>query len=79
MGLLLLGCFQISRACALGVFGMQLGGALGFIVPPTLVKDHIDVDDIGHDINLMCWVLAVAITPVVLGVVICKTHSSIII
>ncbi|XP_019877685.2 uncharacterized MFS-type transporter C09D4.1 [Aethina tumida] len=61
---------EISRACALGVFGMQLGGALGFIVPPTLVKDHDDVDDIGHDINLMCWVLAVAITPLVLGVVI---------
>ncbi|XP_019868185.2 uncharacterized MFS-type transporter C09D4.1 [Aethina tumida] len=61
---------EISTACSLGVFGMQLGCALGFIIPPTLVKDHDNLDDIGYDIKLMCWVLAIAITPVALGVLI---------
>lgn len=31
---------QVSTACAAGVFGNQLGIALGFVLPPLIVKDH---------------------------------------
>ncbi|VEN43633.1 unnamed protein product [Callosobruchus maculatus] len=59
---------EVSTVCSLGVFGMALGIALGFLLPPVIVKNHENVDDIGADINVMCWGTAIAIAPVALTV-----------
>ncbi|KAJ8921574.1 hypothetical protein NQ315_010479 [Exocentrus adspersus] len=55
---------EVSTVCSLGIFGMQLGSALGFLVPPMLVRNHENLDDIGTDLYKMCWGLTAVITPV---------------
>jgi len=61
---------QVSSACAIGVFGNQLGVALGFLVPPMMVEfNNGDIDAIGADLNRLFYILAgvsTAITIVVL-------------
>lgn len=45
---------QVSTATGVGVFGNQLGIALGFIVPPWVIKDaNASKDIIGHDLNTL--------------------------
>ncbi|XP_021928685.1 feline leukemia virus subgroup C receptor-related protein 2-like isoform X3 [Zootermopsis nevadensis] len=51
---------QVSTACALGVFGNQVGVALGFLIPPAVVGNHEDVKDIGHDLKILYYGMAVA-------------------
>lgn len=50
---------QVSTATGIGVFGNQLGIALGFIVPPLVVRDA-DSPHVGEDLNalarLVFWV-----------------------
>ncbi|XP_037068044.1 feline leukemia virus subgroup C receptor-related protein 1-like isoform X1 [Pollicipes pollicipes] len=46
---------QVSSACAIGVFGNQLGCALGFLVPPSIVKNRANLDDITHDLSIMFY------------------------
>ena len=44
---------QVSTACAIGVFGNQLGIALGFVLPPILVQNQDDASNhhmIGDDL-----------------------------
>ncbi|XP_063227860.1 uncharacterized MFS-type transporter C09D4.1-like isoform X2 [Bacillus rossius redtenbacheri] len=41
---------QVSTATALGVFGIQVGAAVGFVIPPVAVQNHEDADDIGSDL-----------------------------
>ncbi|GFG32507.1 hypothetical protein Cfor_04335 [Coptotermes formosanus] len=47
------GSNQVSTACAIGVFGNQVGMAAGFLLPPVFVKNHDNVEDIGSDLSLM--------------------------
>lgn len=49
---------EVSSACAIGVFGNQLGVALGFLLPPMLVKNHEKLEDIGADLSQMSYILA---------------------
>ncbi|XP_053684189.1 feline leukemia virus subgroup C receptor-related protein 2 [Sabethes cyaneus] len=49
---------QVSSACSIGVFGNQLGIAIGFLVPPMLVENHDDIDLIGSDLRLMFYIVA---------------------
>lgn len=49
---------QVSSACSLGVFGNQLGVALGFLIPPMLVKNHDDLDLVGADLKFMFYSVA---------------------
>jgi len=49
---------QVSSACAIGVFGNQLGVALGFLIPPMVVRMHANIDDIGADFSLLYYTLA---------------------
>lgn len=51
---------------------MTLGSALGFLIPPMLVKNHDRIDDIGSDLKFMCYGLALLIAPFALMVVVCK-------
>jgi hypothetical protein len=52
----------------------QLGVALGFFLPPILVKDHKNIDDIGADLKLMFYIVAGVCTALFLVVVIGKDH-----
>ncbi|CAO1365862.1 unnamed protein product, partial [Diamesa serratosioi] len=49
---------QVSSACSIGVFGNQLGIAVGFILPPTLVKNHDNTELIGKDLQFMFYLVA---------------------
>ena len=61
---------QVSSACAIGVFGNQLGVALGFVIPVLAVtmQDDENIDQIGVDLFRMF--LGVGIITSVLLVVI---------
>ncbi|CAH1102509.1 unnamed protein product [Psylliodes chrysocephalus] len=54
---------EVSTACSLGVFGSQMGSAIGFVLPPFLVHDHDNLEDIGSNLKVLCWVLAIAMIP----------------
>ncbi|CAD7014635.1 feline leukemia virus subgroup C receptor-related protein 2 [Ceratitis capitata] len=49
------GPHQVSSACSLGVFGNQLGIAVGFVLPPILVGNSDDLDAIGSDLLFMFY------------------------
>ncbi|CRK92699.1 CLUMA_CG006341, isoform A [Clunio marinus] len=49
---------QVSSACSIGVFGNQLGIAVGFLIPPMLVKNHDDLNLIGRDLLFMFYCVA---------------------
>ncbi|KAJ8979451.1 hypothetical protein NQ317_006765 [Molorchus minor] len=55
---------EVSKVCSLGIFGMQLGTALGFVLPPMIVKNHSNVEDIGLDLHMLCWGITAVIVPV---------------
>ncbi|XP_050424866.1 feline leukemia virus subgroup C receptor-related protein 2-like isoform X1 [Adelges cooleyi] len=44
---------EVSTACSLGVFGNQLGAALGFLIPPMMVHDSENLDEIGNELWTM--------------------------
>ncbi|XP_030021076.1 uncharacterized MFS-type transporter C09D4.1 isoform X2 [Manduca sexta] len=52
------GADQVSSACSIGVFGNQLGVALGFVMPPMLVKAQGTIEEIGADFQLMFYLVA---------------------
>ncbi|CAG9132450.1 unnamed protein product [Plutella xylostella] len=52
------GADQVSSACSIGVFGNQLGVALGFFVPPMLVRASGTVEELAHDFQLMFYLVA---------------------
>ncbi|XP_023015797.2 choline/ethanolamine transporter flvcr2a [Leptinotarsa decemlineata] len=60
---------EASTACALGVLGTQVGFALGFLIPPTLVKNSGDVISIGSDLRTLCQGLAIYMIPVSIAIV----------
>ncbi|KAF7284226.1 hypothetical protein GWI33_022378 [Rhynchophorus ferrugineus] len=60
---------EVSTVCSIGVFGMQLGSALGFLLPPMIVKDHLNLNDVGSNLKVLCWGLSIAIIPACIGVV----------
>jgi FLVCR family feline leukemia virus subgroup C receptor-related protein len=47
-----------KRTCALGVFGTQLGQAIGFILPPMVIKNHDQIELIGRDLGWLVKGLA---------------------
>lgn len=49
---------QVSSACSVGVFGNQLGIAVGFVLPPILVTNSDNLDEIGADLQLMFYMVA---------------------
>ncbi|KAJ0182814.1 hypothetical protein K1T71_002183 [Dendrolimus kikuchii] len=52
------GADQVSSACSIGVFGNQLGVALGFVLPPILVKASGTVEEIAADFKMMFYIVA---------------------
>ncbi|KAH8040666.1 hypothetical protein HPB51_011981 [Rhipicephalus microplus] len=63
---------EVSRACSLGVFGNQLGIALGFLVPPQLVTGSPDtaegLEEIGRGLTILCYGVAIFSTVVLIGI-----------
>ncbi|XP_034383182.1 feline leukemia virus subgroup C receptor-related protein 2 isoform X3 [Cyclopterus lumpus] len=53
---------EVSTACSIGVMGNQLGIAIGFLVPPILVPNVEDMDELAHHIRIMFYITAGAAT-----------------
>ncbi|XP_063229600.1 uncharacterized MFS-type transporter C09D4.1-like isoform X2 [Bacillus rossius redtenbacheri] len=60
---------QVSTATAIGVFGIQVGMATGFVIPPAIVGNHEDADHIGGDLMKLYVGLAVGPTIALLLVI----------
>ncbi|XP_077598396.1 choline/ethanolamine transporter flvcr2b [Stigmatopora nigra] len=52
------GANEVSTACSIGVFGNQLGIAIGFLVPPILVPNVEDMDELAQHISVMFYITA---------------------
>ncbi|KAL1129552.1 hypothetical protein AAG570_012497 [Ranatra chinensis] len=55
---------EVSTACAIGVFGNQVGIALSFLIPPEVVHDSNDMEKIKS--QLMHLYIALAAAPTIL-------------
>ncbi|XP_062824393.1 heme transporter FLVCR2 isoform X1 [Anolis carolinensis] len=49
---------EVSSACALAVFGNQLGIAVGFLLPPVLVPNSDEREELGYHIRIMFFMTA---------------------
>lgn len=49
---------EVSTACSIGVFGNQLGVALGFLLPPVMVPNSQDNDVVSKGLNIMFFSVA---------------------
>uniref|UniRef100_UPI00398EE403 choline/ethanolamine transporter flvcr2a isoform X2 n=1 Tax=Pristiophorus japonicus TaxID=55135 RepID=UPI00398EE403 len=56
------GSHEVSTACSIAVFGNQLGVAVGFLVPPILVPNVDDLDQLTYHINVMFYGTAAVAT-----------------
>ncbi|XP_067312358.1 heme transporter FLVCR2 [Pseudorasbora parva] len=52
------GSDEVSTACAIGVFGNQLGIAIGFLIPPILVPNVDEVSELAQHIRVMFYITA---------------------
>ncbi|CAG9768816.1 unnamed protein product [Ceutorhynchus assimilis] len=68
---------EVSTVCSIGVFGMQLGSALGFLLPPMIVKDDPELLVIGSSLKQLCWALALGVIPACVAVVAYFPHQPI--
>ncbi|EFN87426.1 Feline leukemia virus subgroup C receptor-related protein 2 [Harpegnathos saltator] len=57
---------QVSSACSIGVFGNQLGIAIGFLFPPMLVENSSNVCIIEKGLRLMYYIFAICTTVILL-------------
>ncbi|XP_076017678.1 choline/ethanolamine transporter flvcr2a isoform X3 [Genypterus blacodes] len=64
------GTDEVSTACSIGVLGAQLGIALGFLIPPVLVPNVENLDELAKHIRLMFYISAGVATFVFLLVII---------
>ncbi|PSN51560.1 Feline leukemia virus subgroup C receptor-related protein 2 [Blattella germanica] len=49
---------EVSTACSIGLFGNEMGIALGFYVPTLLVSNSEDIDAIGNDLSTLFYISA---------------------
>uniref|UniRef100_A0A3Q2EKN8 FLVCR choline and putative heme transporter 2 n=1 Tax=Cyprinodon variegatus TaxID=28743 RepID=A0A3Q2EKN8_CYPVA len=49
---------EVSTACSIGVLGNQLGCAIGFLLPPILVPNVNDMDELANHIRNMFYITA---------------------
>ncbi|KAM4543083.1 choline/ethanolamine transporter flvcr2a isoform 3-T6 [Odontesthes bonariensis] len=64
------GADEVSTACSIGVFGNQMGIAIGFLVPPILVPNVDDVNELAYHIRIMFYISAGVATLIFVLVVI---------
>ncbi|XP_074647757.1 choline/ethanolamine transporter flvcr2a-like isoform X2 [Tubulanus polymorphus] len=46
---------EVSTATSLGVFGNQVGCAIGFLIPPWIVPNSDNLDEIGNNLSYMFY------------------------
>ncbi|XP_054987994.1 feline leukemia virus subgroup C receptor-related protein 2 [Sorex araneus] len=51
------GANEVSTACSVAVFGNQLGIAIGFLVPPVLVPNIDDQEQLAYHISVMFYII----------------------
>ncbi|XP_077412813.1 choline/ethanolamine transporter flvcr2a isoform X3 [Vanacampus margaritifer] len=61
---------EVSTACSIGVLGNQMGIAIGFLIPPILVPNVDDVEELAHYIKIMFYISAGVATIIFILVVI---------
>ncbi|XP_060524322.1 heme transporter FLVCR2-like isoform X2 [Cylas formicarius] len=66
---------QVSTVCSIGVFGVMLGSAMGFLIPPIIVKDDPDISQIGASLKVLCWGLTLVVVPACVAVAIYFPHQ----
>ncbi|XP_040916556.1 feline leukemia virus subgroup C receptor-related protein 2 isoform X4 [Toxotes jaculatrix] len=64
------GADEVSTACSIGVFGNQMGIAIGFLVPPILVPNVDDMNELAYHIRIMFYISAGVATLIFILVVI---------
>nr|XP_046268252.1 feline leukemia virus subgroup C receptor-related protein 2 isoform X3 [Scatophagus argus] len=64
------GADEVSTACSIGVFGNQVGIAIGFLVPPVLVPNVDDMNELAYHIRIMFYISAGVATVIFILVVI---------
>ncbi|XP_019354779.2 heme transporter FLVCR2 isoform X1 [Alligator mississippiensis] len=64
------GAHEVSTACSIAVFGNQLGIAVGFLVPPVLVPDVEDLEQLAYHISIMFFITAAVATALFILVII---------
>ncbi|XP_035227004.1 feline leukemia virus subgroup C receptor-related protein 2-like isoform X2 [Stegodyphus dumicola] len=60
---------EVSRACAVGVFGNQLGIALGFVLPPLIVPNSPNKDDVTKGLSILFYSVAVITTVLFVAII----------
>jgi FLVCR family feline leukemia virus subgroup C receptor-related protein len=69
------GSNEVSTATAIGVFGNQIGCALGFLIPPEIVRSSADYDTMRHELYIMFYTGASVTTLLfILVVIFFKSH-----
>ncbi|XP_038585458.1 feline leukemia virus subgroup C receptor-related protein 2 isoform X2 [Micropterus salmoides] len=61
---------EVSTACSIGVLGNQMGIAIGFLIPPILVPNVDDINELEHYIRIMFYISAGVATFIFILVVI---------
>ncbi|CAK6957081.1 feline leukemia virus subgroup C receptor-related protein 2 isoform X2 [Scomber scombrus] len=61
---------EVSTACSIGVLGNQMGIAIGFLIPPILVPNVDDVNELAYHIKIMFYISAGVATVIFVLVVI---------
>ncbi|XP_031703386.1 choline/ethanolamine transporter flvcr2a isoform X3 [Anarrhichthys ocellatus] len=61
---------EVSTACSIAVLGTQLGVAIGFLLPPILVPNVDDVEELAYHIRIMFYISAGVATFIFILVVI---------
>ncbi|XP_056282082.1 feline leukemia virus subgroup C receptor-related protein 2-like isoform X3 [Pseudoliparis swirei] len=64
------GTSEVSTACSIGVLGNQMGIAIGFLLPPILVPNVDDLDELAYHIRIMFYISAGAATVLFILVII---------
>ncbi|KAF2887721.1 hypothetical protein ILUMI_18452 [Ignelater luminosus] len=57
---------EVSTACSIAIFGGLIGTAVGFLIPPMLVKNHIDSNIVEHGMYTLALATAVLNTLVLI-------------
>jgi hypothetical protein len=50
--------------------------ALGFLIPPTVVKNHEELDDVGRDLSYLCYGLAICPSMTLVLLLLCKSRTT---
>ncbi|XP_035530429.1 feline leukemia virus subgroup C receptor-related protein 2 isoform X1 [Morone saxatilis] len=61
---------EVSTACSIGVLGNQMGIAIGFLIPPILVPNVDDINELANHIRIMFYISAGVATLIFILVII---------